>query len=529
MKINDITIKDAMDSINKDYYVPIFQRQLQWSLNDITKLFDSIMKDYYIGSLLFWSIEPEKSDGLICYKFIENYISGEVYPDDLNGQHRSDLLTIEDPKRDKTLVIDGQQRLNSLYLGLCSNVLVNQKGSPRKDAETWDKKSLYIDLNTNPLKQDDSESFNFTFRTQGGVHGKEYWYKVSNIMSVQDIIQESDQIREDAKQEGLNEFESEIIESTLDRLHKKIFSDKVLAYYNLEDQKHSEMHEIFIRINESGSQLSNSDQLLSKITPLWHTQESLLPREEFNRFSDKINNNIDEIMGSYIMKPEEVITFLYDLEDFGTSLRNFSEQDHLSALQNWKKEYVQDAFLQTCKILREYSLTHNVFNKVDRRLLIYCIANRKMKDLPITQAFKEDLLDLIIITHTKNNLRTSYISNIKNINNIETIPFKKIDSKIETGLRFDTEGVVESIHKKTATRQLLLLRLFDKDIRPNTNYSYKFREKQNSSPSHKSILNRDYQSGNNNTQIVSNIDEQIEKEREKLKSDIEDKFKELLN
>ena len=70
-KFNDKTIKDVIDEINVSYFLPDIQREYVWldraSEKKIEQLFDSILRDYPIGSFLFWKLK--KSD-ILNYSYI---------------------------------------------------------------------------------------------------------------------------------------------------------------------------------------------------------------------------------------------------------------------------------------------------------------------------------------------------------------------------------------------------------------------------------------------------------------------------
>ena len=68
-KLNDnsITIYEALQNIeNGRYVMPAFQRQYVWSMEQIEKLWDSILLDYPIATFLFWHID----DNNICNTYL---------------------------------------------------------------------------------------------------------------------------------------------------------------------------------------------------------------------------------------------------------------------------------------------------------------------------------------------------------------------------------------------------------------------------------------------------------------------------
>src|SRR5271157_1158231 len=85
------------------FWLPNIQRPFVWSEDQITKLFDSILREYPISTLLIWKTKSDTPRR----KFIDNYRRvhdhGDFVPADVQP---------------KLLVLDGQQRLQSLYIGL---------------------------------------------------------------------------------------------------------------------------------------------------------------------------------------------------------------------------------------------------------------------------------------------------------------------------------------------------------------------------------------------------------------------------
>ena len=57
---NSITIYEALEHIkNGKYIMPAFQRQYVWSMEQIEKLWDSILLDYPIATFLFWHVDDD--------------------------------------------------------------------------------------------------------------------------------------------------------------------------------------------------------------------------------------------------------------------------------------------------------------------------------------------------------------------------------------------------------------------------------------------------------------------------------------
>lgn len=76
------------------FVIPDFQRDFEWTPQDIRDLMRSIFLDYYIGSLLLWKGKPENFSALAC-EAIYGYIGTD--------------------RRPEHIVLDGQQRLTAMY------------------------------------------------------------------------------------------------------------------------------------------------------------------------------------------------------------------------------------------------------------------------------------------------------------------------------------------------------------------------------------------------------------------------------
>jgi uncharacterized protein with ParB-like and HNH nuclease domain len=112
MKNQKQTIRNIVRVLNNadedgGFWLPNIQRPFVWTEEQICKLFDSILREYPISTLLIW-----KTTSTIRHrKFIENW---------RNTLRLSDFYVPEDTKK-KCLVLDGQQRLQSLFIGLCGS------------------------------------------------------------------------------------------------------------------------------------------------------------------------------------------------------------------------------------------------------------------------------------------------------------------------------------------------------------------------------------------------------------------------
>ena len=142
-----ITIKEVVENIeNNKFLLPAIQREFVWSPEQIEWLFDSLMKGYPISSFLFWKVEGETKKEHKFYKFLSVY----------RERYETHNQEITDGLSDFFAVLDGQQRLTSLYIGL--------KGSyayklPRKRWENTEEniptRHLYLNITKKLIDTED--------------------------------------------------------------------------------------------------------------------------------------------------------------------------------------------------------------------------------------------------------------------------------------------------------------------------------------------------------------------------------------
>lgn len=147
----DKSIKEVVDGLNVRYFLPDIQREYVWlqkaDEKKIEQLFDSILRGYPIGSFLFWKLPKEdiaKSDeqdsdklNFQLYQFITNY--------DERKPHNEKIRIEEIRCDDLYIVLDGQQRLTSLYIGLKGTRTLRKKW-----ARYYEEKRLYLNLKHQP-------------------------------------------------------------------------------------------------------------------------------------------------------------------------------------------------------------------------------------------------------------------------------------------------------------------------------------------------------------------------------------------
>lgn len=261
--MNPITIKDAIDNIiDRTYLLPAIQRKFVWSSDQIEVLFDSIMRGYPINSFMLWEVKENKiKNEFKFYQFLTEY--RQLFKSD-----NPDINT--KGYKDFKAVIDGQQRLTSLYIGL--------KGSyayklPRKrwtdNEDNIPTRHLYLNL-SNPLPEGNERQMNFDFQFLTSSEFKKksenkdnIWFKVNDIMR----FKSSDELDIFIDEKGW--LTQNFTKTTLRRLYKVVFDEKSINYYLETSQEIDSVLDIFIRTNSGGEPLSFSDLLMSITTANW--------------------------------------------------------------------------------------------------------------------------------------------------------------------------------------------------------------------------------------------------------------------
>lgn len=315
------TIGRVLDQINRSYFLPAIQRPYVWQPEQIVALFDSLLKGYPISSFLFWEIRPERRADWEIYKFVENFRHGDTHNE-----------MAEPDGRDVVLVLDGQQRLTSLLIGLRGTYAVRAKYGRRHNPDAWSRQRLYIDLLKDPASDDeasDDEDLGVTYGLrffEGEPKGsaQHLWMKVGRIL---DCTSDDafDRLRDemlDALPDTATRAQTRVAERILDRLYRTVWKDGVISYYTEKDQSYDRVLDIFIRANDGGTKLSKSDLLLSMITSKW---AGVSARQEIYAFVDHINEGLaakNRLDKDFVMKSCLVLCDLdprYKVSNFTTA------------------------------------------------------------------------------------------------------------------------------------------------------------------------------------------------------------------
>lgn len=149
-----ISIYEAMQHIkNGKYVMPAFQRQYVWSMEQIEKLWDSILLDYPIATFLFWHVDD---DNVTWDTYFCNFLQQVTFDSRKQADSTNYELSRINIKDTDTAVLDGQQRLTSLFLSLYGDAGIRQKYA-RKSGGARIVSKLLVELNRHKLNVDEDE------------------------------------------------------------------------------------------------------------------------------------------------------------------------------------------------------------------------------------------------------------------------------------------------------------------------------------------------------------------------------------
>ncbi len=247
--------------------LPALQRNFVWSEDKICDLFESLMHDYPIGTFLFWELKQERMQDYVFNQFVTSF-------DERKGKNnqRGDRITTFN-KEKYIGILDGQQRITSIYLGVRGSFQTKIAGRKKSDPNAYEDRYLCINILHNPeIRQDTDNVFSFlmngdTKRLVVAEDGTRYfWIRVKDIFekgsgtTVSKIIRE---IEETYFPSGWPISERELAEENIENLRSLLFTRENINYYTSVDQDLDSVVDIFVRVNSGGENLQASDLILS--------------------------------------------------------------------------------------------------------------------------------------------------------------------------------------------------------------------------------------------------------------------------
>jgi hypothetical protein len=340
-----ITLKTALDRIWKhEYVLPAIQREFVWKPEQIYTLFDSLMQGFPVGSFLFWKIERETAKAFQFFDFSREYHQRD-------NPHCPPLGKV--PDAPITAVLDGQQRLTALNIGLRGSLAIKEANRWWNNPKAFPVKRLYCDLLHEPESGEDGEIYRFEFltdETAAAPQQGEYWFPVHQIFP---MAEPSEPMVFLAQQQLGNAARAV---KTLHRLQQVVHTAAVINYYEEESQSIEKVLSIFIRTNSGGTVLSYSDLLLSIATAQWKHRDA---RSEINTLVDGLNEtglgfNFSK---DFVLKAGLMLS---DIASVGFKVENFNHENMKKLEANWAK--VADTLRVTVRLAASFGLSRDTIN-----------------------------------------------------------------------------------------------------------------------------------------------------------------------
>lgn len=331
------TIHQLLSKVaSQEYILPAIQREFVWWPEQICQLFDSLMQGYPFGTFLFWRIAPEKRNDYQFYDFVRDYHERDNY-------HCALLTTL--PERDLIAVLDGQQRMTALNIGLRGSYAWKLPGKWWSSDGAFPVRHLYLDLLGEPDAETGSE-YRFEFLTETATEltsGGRLWLRCGRILTEteDDLIDSLDEL-------DLSKDQRRQAKKVLRQLYRTIHYKELISYYEEGEQDLERVLNIFIRMNSGGTPLSYSDLLLSIAVAQWSTLDA---RQEIHQLVDQMNKEGDQFSFSKDLVLKAGL-MLSDIGSVGFKVENFNKANMSLLEENWQR--IREALLLSVRLLASF-------------------------------------------------------------------------------------------------------------------------------------------------------------------------------
>ncbi len=261
MSYNTISLFQLLDDIQKGKLVlPHIQRSFVWEEDQMVRLFDSLMRNYPIQTFLFWKTR----EAIKTRKFMD-IVDRDV---DLSALYDENKSVVE---VEKTFVLDGQQRLQTLY-AIYRGALVSENG---------EKAEAYIDLTAgeNPINGGDlyyQLEFSTTprklpyyrVRDLTERHEKKGANKIAN--EINDALDKELQDNSENRKKRENAVRDNIDRMTqILRQAGHFYVDELDGIANADIYTYRAILDIFVRVNSGGTKLTAADLMFAAMKEGW--------------------------------------------------------------------------------------------------------------------------------------------------------------------------------------------------------------------------------------------------------------------
>jgi len=398
MSITQISISECIDAIhNNELYLPAIQRKMVWKQDKIINFFDSLLRGYPIGTFIFWKLNNKIIKTYPFYKFLNNF--------DERHENNNELIQRNILKSKSLGVLDGQQRLSSIYLGLTGDYTYKMKGKSKKFENTnFITSKLYINLFEN--KEFMNQSFNkyeLSFLSEiqkNKIDNKHFWFELGEILNLksESAIEKNIDLK-------IGYFKKDIINikvinklvreksriiKILKLIRKKFQTEKVLLYNSVSESNIEKVVEIFQRVNSGGMELTKADLLFARLVSKW-------PKGR-----NKVENTIKELKNVGVnVDVEFIVRICLTLCDLPVLYResNLKDDKKIKIIEdNWSN--IVESLRQTGLLLNKFGFNKNNLRSKNSIIPIayYISKGGNIREYKV----RKNLRKYLIVSHVKN-------------------------------------------------------------------------------------------------------------------------------
>ncbi len=268
------------------------------------------------------------------------------------------------------IVLDGQQRLTSLYIGLKGTRTLKKKNAKINNPNAYEEKRLYLNLKHQPNMDNPEDNYEFEFHAQKPENDKKHWwFKVGDILELKSVWNY-------AQEHGLKGNELELLET----LNKAFHTKQLISFFEETEKNLNKVLNIFIRVNSGGVKLSYSDLLMSILTASFSSDI----RERMNALVDALKDK-----GFSKMEQDQVLKTCLLLigKDTIFELKNFNKKNIKEIEDNWEK--ITESIYDAAKLLETFGYVGYLGSAyILSSLAYFYFLNSKMDEDDKEQALK---------------------------------------------------------------------------------------------------------------------------------------------
>lgn len=293
------TIWRVIRDVENGYFkLPNIQRYFVWDEDRFLQLLDSIFKGYPFGSILVW--KPNEDLTIKARDFIKDFKEGMR------------LMSHIQDNNNFYLVLDGQQRLQSLYILLMGS---------------YNDKKVYFKLDA----VDDENRFYLVNPEKG--EGDKMFVRPSRLLNL--TPKDKHKFIDDL---GVDDDTESVVEGNIDVFREQFVVQELIHFLPPveEDKDIDDVVEIFIRVNSGGMILTPSDLIFSTlVSKVSEFEDKFINLLEFMNDNNRFSFDISFLIKSSLvifdkgakynikkLKDEEYVTKLKDnFEGFEESIK----------------------------------------------------------------------------------------------------------------------------------------------------------------------------------------------------------------